>query len=714
MSIWKKKEIAKEVIQEISQHYNCDLITASIFARRGITEGKEILFFTENDQRYLHNPFLFENMEDAVDRILDAKDEQEKVLIFGDRDVDGITSTTILYECLKDLGIDVEYKLPTGDDAYGITKEVIDEFANNYGTLIITVDCGISNNAEIDYANEKGISVIVTDHHNPPDELPNASIIIDPKIKDSGYTFKDISGCAVAYKLVQALRFSESNIYKQDICLMNVRPVTDAYIIECIKIENMAEKARLSETIIPGIVSIEQTRLLPFLKGQQIFVWDKPVQDKMLKTIFGNGIDFNSVDIRNEIGKQIPSIANFSLLRLKSLSKIGKYDETASTELDAFFNIFITYIQQNSYKSNSEKNDFDLQLVAIAALADIMPLRNENRIFVKQGLDSINKGKIRNGLKELMARLNLLGKKITSKDLSWFLIPALNSTGRTGQPEIALDLLTEKNPTKRDEIANHILELNQERKKLGNDAWTYCETPAWQSIKDYNNNLAVVYDPRINRGVTGYVCSKLVQQLKLPAIVITQTEQCVIGSARSTRGYAITNLLNQCSEFFLNHGGHDLAAGFSLTKENLNPFLDKLKKISALIEFEDNSTEQTINIDAELPQKYLTQDIIKISDLLEPYGELNPSLNFLTKNMKILNASLMGKTEKMHLKLTLCCGSQKWPAIYWSSSDKLKRDFDIGDSVDCIYQFERNYFSGMESYQLIISDMARSGEHEII
>ena len=430
MSIWKKKDVAKEIVQEISKRYSCDLLTASILARRGITDGKDILFYTEKDQRYLHNPFLFENMEDAVDRILDAKDEEEKVLIFGDRDVDGITSTTILYQCLKDLGLDVQYKLPSGDEAYGISKEVIDEFAKNYGSLIITVDCGISNNEEIAYAAEKGIDVIVTDHHNPPQELPSPAIIIDPKIENSGYPFADISGCAVAYKLVQALRFSRCSMYKQEICLMNVRPITDAYIIECIKVQNMTEKARLTETIIPGLVNIQQTRLLPFLQGQQIFVWDKSVQTKLLSTIFGNGIEFNMLDIRDEIAKIIPSVANMSLLRLKSLSTIGKYDESACTELDGFFNIFITYIQQAIFKNNNERNNFDLQLVAIAAIADIMPLKNENRILIKQGLDSINSGKIRPGLIELMARLNLIGKKVTSTDLSWGLIPALNATGR--------------------------------------------------------------------------------------------------------------------------------------------------------------------------------------------------------------------------------------------------------------------------------------------
>lgn len=711
MSIWKKKEVAKEIIQEISKRYSCDLLTASILARREITEGKDILFYIENDQRYLHNPFLFENMEDAVDRILDAKEEDEKVLIFGDRDVDGITSTTILYQCLLDMGIDVQYKLPEGDDAYGITKEVIDNFAQNYGSLIITVDCGISNNDEIKYASEKGIDVIVTDHHNPPDELPSPAIIINPKIENSGYPFTDISGCAVAYKLVQALRFSNCSMYKQEICLMNVRPITDAYIIECIKVQNMTEKARLSEIIIPGVINIQQTRLLPFLQGQQIFVWDKSIQNKMLTLIFGNGIEFNMLDIRDEIAKVIPSVNNMSLLRLKSLSTIAKYNENLCTELDGLFNIFITYIQQAIFKNNNEKNCFDLQLVAIAAIADIMPLKNENRILIKQGLDSINSGKIRPGLLELMSQLNLLGKKVSSTDLSWNLIPSLNSTGRLGQPQTALQLFIEQSPSQREIIAQKIIELNQERKKLGSEAWSYCEQKIFDCAKEYHNNLAVIYDNRINRGVTGIVTSRLMKTLNIPAIIITETDEYAIGSARSIRGYKITSLLDQCKEFFINHGGHDFAAGFSLLKENVEPFLDKLKKLSALIEFDAEPTEQVIEIDAQLPHNYITSDMLKTVDMFEPYGDSNPKLHFYSQGLKILEINLIGN-DKSHSKLTLQCGATKWAALYWNSFEKVKKDFDVGDTVDIVYEFTRNTFNGIESIQFNIIDLCRSEENK--
>ena len=225
MAIWNKKEVSKEVVKSIHQQYGCDLLTASIFARRGITSGEDIFYFQEDDCRFLHNPFLLNAMEDAVDRILAAKEEGEKVLIFGDRDVDGITSTTLLYDYLSSLGIDVSWRLPSGDDAYGLSIKAIEDFNKEYGTLIITVDCGISNNEEIDFANSLGIDVIVVDHHNPPEILPNATVIVNPKIEDSGYPFVDISGCAVAFKVVSALRFSQTEFYKQEICLLNARPL---------------------------------------------------------------------------------------------------------------------------------------------------------------------------------------------------------------------------------------------------------------------------------------------------------------------------------------------------------------------------------------------------------------------------------------------------------------------------------------------------------
>ncbi|MCK5672100.1 MAG: single-stranded-DNA-specific exonuclease RecJ, partial [Spirochaetales bacterium] len=118
---WNKKKIDSDSVKNLADRYGLDLLTASIFYRRGIVEAEDIKFFLESDLRYTHNPFLFEEMEDAVDRIRQAADKGEKVKIFGDRDVDGITSTVILKNGLASIGIDAAWSLPEGNDPYGLT-----------------------------------------------------------------------------------------------------------------------------------------------------------------------------------------------------------------------------------------------------------------------------------------------------------------------------------------------------------------------------------------------------------------------------------------------------------------------------------------------------------------------------------------------------------------------------------------------------------------
>jgi single-stranded-DNA-specific exonuclease len=177
---WEKKEISGEQVKEISAKYGCDLLTASILARRGLCTGDSIRYFLEDDLLSLRNPFALDGMEDAVERILAAKEEGEKVLVFGDGDVDGITGTALLAGFLESIGMDVTWRIPTGDESYGLSVEAVEEFAANDGTLIITVDCGISRFSEIKRAGELSIDVIVTDHHEPQDELPEALVIINP------------------------------------------------------------------------------------------------------------------------------------------------------------------------------------------------------------------------------------------------------------------------------------------------------------------------------------------------------------------------------------------------------------------------------------------------------------------------------------------------------------------------------------------------------
>ena len=502
MSTWNKKEILKEDVERIKQKYNLDALTASIMVRRGITEGRDILYYLEDDLRFQHSPFSFNAMEDAVDRVLYAKEENEKVLIFGDRDVDGITATTVLYDALKSIGIDVQYKLPGKDDPYGLNMKAVDDFASQYGSLIITVDCGISNTEEIAHAASLGLDVIVMDHHNPPEKLPEPAIIIDAKTENSGYPFKDISGCAVVYKFVSALRFSESKWYKEEVALLNIQEdkEDDTATIDIIKVRNLIPVSRLSQKI-NGQTSVSETGIPSFLQGQIILVWDKALQDKLLKQTFGLGAEFNTLDIREEVIKFFPSMNGLPLSKIKTLSKIAKYGNHEPTEIGGFYNIFVTYVQKtikNEFPEFSEQEEKDLQLVSLAALADIMPMKNENRIFVKKGLESINSGKVRSGLLNLMAELNLLGKRVSSTDLSWVVVSNLNAAGRMGNPEYAAELFLTSEQAFRDGIAKKIMELNSKRKQYSTEGFSYALTQAEESIKKHYGKLCFVIDEKIN------------------------------------------------------------------------------------------------------------------------------------------------------------------------------------------------------------------------
>lgn len=712
MKKYIKKNVSIDVVKQLHEKFNLSKLEASILARRNITSSNSLLYYLEDDLRFSHIPFLLKNMEDAVERILAAKEEGEKVLIFGDRDVDGITSTAILYSYFKSQGMDISYRLPVGEDAYGLSIAAIDDFAKNYGSLIITVDCGISNIKEIDYANSLGIDVIVTDHHNPPEVLPNALTIIDPKISDSGYPFKDISGAAVAYKLVSALRFSKYDIYNQEFCLLNVAKTEfNTYKLQCIKIRNLVKIAEFTQDFTEYPVSINSTSLPEFLKGQIILTWNVNLTKQCLQEIFGTRIDFNLIDLQSEISKEIPFVAGKTIDQLNKCSKISKYTDYETTDLEALHNLFITYIEKiNSKKFPKDAVDSsnDLQLVTLAALADIMPMQNENRIFVKSGINSINNGKTRYGIAELLARLNLVGKPLNSTDVSWKLIPVLNAAGRLGQSNLALELLISEDATERERLAEKIIELNEQRKKFVEEAEFSTIQQAQESLQIYDNKICLVADEKINKGITGILATKMVQKFQVPSIAITFTEDKSVaaGSMRSCRNCVATKLLDNFGDFFINHGGHDYAAGFSFDSEKLEIFKAKLKELSKDIILSDEGDE--IIVDAELPTEYINPDLLPLVEKFEPFGEENRDLVFVSKSLKIQDAKIMGKTEPYHLKITFDCGKYKFPAIFWKEGERLNRDFKIGDKVDVLYTIGKNIFNGSITPQMIIIDIEKS------
>lgn len=203
---WQIYDVDEEKVEEISKKYNVNKLLATILANRNIVNEEEIRLFLNPTRNDFHDPFLITDMEKAINRIIEAIDKQEKVTIYGDYDVDGITSITVLKSFLKDRGLEVSQYIPNRlHEGYGLNKQAIDKIHSNGCDLMITVDCGISAIEEIDYATTLGIETIVTDHHEPGNDLPNALAVIDNKRKDSTYPFRELAGVGVVFKVIQAL-----------------------------------------------------------------------------------------------------------------------------------------------------------------------------------------------------------------------------------------------------------------------------------------------------------------------------------------------------------------------------------------------------------------------------------------------------------------------------------------------------------------------------
>jgi single-stranded-DNA-specific exonuclease len=196
----------KQKIKDISASLKCPKIVAELLYRKGLGTTEEIDAFLNPrlDQQY--DPFLFPDMEKAVQRIMRAIDKGEKITVYGDYDVDGTTATTLLYLGLNRIGANIDYYIPHRMiDGYGLSLSSLDQLKENGTSLIISVDCGVNALEEIEAINERGMEIIITDHHNPKEELPEAVAIINPKLPGCTYPFPYLAGVGVAYKLLMAI-----------------------------------------------------------------------------------------------------------------------------------------------------------------------------------------------------------------------------------------------------------------------------------------------------------------------------------------------------------------------------------------------------------------------------------------------------------------------------------------------------------------------------
>ena len=565
-----KKWILKDkgeasVINHLSSELGVPDSLANLMVQRDIMASSEAETFFNPTLDLLHDPFLMKDMNIAVDRISTAVEKNEKILVYGDYDVDGTTAVALMYSFLKEQYSNVSYYIPDRyKEGYGVSYEGLDfAFQNNF-KVVITLDCGIKSVDKVDYARTKGLDVIICDHHYPGDEIPKALAVLDPKQPDCSYPYKELSGCGVGFKLIQAY-------------------------------------------------------------------------------------------------SRVHGIASESIYHY-------------------------------------------LDLVAVSIASDIVPMTGENRIMAYFGLKRLNESP-RTGLREII-RESEINKSLTIEDIVFKIGPRINAAGRMETGSKAVDLLVSKDSRLATEISKEINNFNIERRTVDRSITTEAIRMIAEDQRRINAKTTVLFAPHWKKGVVGIVASRLIETYYRPTIVLTESNGFATGSARSVQGYDLYQAIEACSDLLENFGGHMFAAGLTLKKENIEPFIERFENYVSDTISEDQLVPRVF-IDTELLFSEIDEDLHKVIKQFEPFGPDNMAPVFVSRNVFDSGKGRMVGVSGEHLKLDLCqesSGTKVFPAIAFGQANHFEH-IKSGKPFDVCYSLEMNDFRGNKSLQLNVKDI---------
>ncbi len=691
-----------EKMHTLSERFGLSALEATILSRRGV-KTEEMKYYLENEFVYRESPFVCEDIYNAVDRINDAIDEDETIMIMGDRDVDGVTATATLYRTLKKLGAkNVIARLPQGDEVYGLSDKIVTQAINEGVTLLITVDNGITALEEVKKLETEGISVIITDHHLPLLELPPATAIINPKVEGSGFSFDSYCGCTVASKLSWALLFSRTDLYGSQVILLHSEPGHDTIKTSAVVLENLVEIDRINVEILLNGHSYEIERLISFLdRGLPIVVLDQKSEKSMLNMAFGSGVDISLEDFRPLLEKRMPSSRGKTLFELANMSRAALYKQS-DKELETLISLFRS-VSIFSHPSLCREFETIMQFEAIGTIGDSMPLKGENRLIVKKGLKLLET-KPAPCFFDLLNRQNMLGRPINAREVAFKITPVLNAAGRMGHPEEALDLLLSDSYEDGEKYTEILLKRNRERQLLEEDTLTLVKDKAEDSLNEMGGKFIFIEDGRIPRGLTGSISSKLLSSYLVPALVISVMDERSSGSLRAPDSFNAKEFLSNFSYLFDDYGGHAAAAGFSLDTRSVDTLKNEIKTYLENEKTDEESKEDIITVDAIIPESHMKPDLWTLNNIFEPYGNQSPALALYVRGAVIEEVySLSPNSSEKHLRGTVRYGSYAWPFVWWSCPERAP--FSKGKKVKFVFSPEINYWKGHEKDQINISQM---------
>ncbi len=555
---------SEESVLQLKEELQISDRIAHLLALRGIDSfGKARTFFRPGIEN-LYDPFLMKDMKSATQRLCRAIRNHETVVVYGDYDVDGTTATSIVYTFLQSFGISVHYYIPHRfKEGYGINPDGIKRAIELDADLIISVDCGITAIEEARIAAENGIDLIICDHHNVGNELPDAVAVLDPKRPDCGYPFDGLSGAGVGFKLVQGT----------------------------------IEELGLSKTL--------------------------------------------------------------------------------------------------AYKY--------LDLVAVSIASDIVPIVDENRILMREGLSMINSNP-RVGLKALMHLIKMPPGTVSTSNIVFSVGPRINAAGRMGDARAAVELMISTDESEASHHAKQLEEINKRRRTT--DSRTMDE--AVEKVEnDFNMDelsSMVLHDPDWHLGVIGIVASRLVDAYYRPAIMLSTVEGKIKGSARSIKGFNIYDALKKCDDLLEQFGGHEFAAGLTMDQSNLDEFRQRIDEI-AFRYLKENDFSPEITIDSKLSLSDVNMKFWKLLSQFEPFGPGNLRPTFVSEDVCIEGVpSIVGNG---HLKMKVSQGnSGVFDAIGFNMHEYMPKLINCDENrIDVAYVLEENYWNGRRSIQMRLKDI---------
>ncbi len=684
---WILPDAASEESLRLYESCGIDRISGSILYSRGLRNRDEVMEFIYPELNNLHSPYLMRGIPEAVNRIREAIAGNEKIAIFADSDLDGITSLTIIHDLLTKCGVTPLIRYPKNKEGYGLTCDIITEFISGGVQLLITVDSGIRDLEEISYASANGIDTIITDHHEPDKVYPKA-IIVNPKMPECNYPFKDLAGVGVAFKLAQAVIFSFTSSYNKRFILINAdnNSIIFHYIINGITV--LTESA--NKTLLNDYIENKLTPADHYIcTDSSIKIITAALDETKLRlkgnTLAGLACMLTGISFKDQQEMLEVLLDRFNIQSLQL------------TQDEILIKVFLE-LQMRSSKKFIDTMMGYITLATVGTIADIMPLHGENRSIIKYGLEVFKNGKGHCGIQGLIRN----SAQPTAKDITWDIAPLLNAPGRLGETGLTVDFFLNKDISKILEITREIEKINRERKKLVSTITEQIRQSIEAGENPDNMKLFFYMSNEIISGLAGLIASRVADDLKKPVIiaVIEPDSDTVKGSGRSYNDFNFFRFVEPFSDMFERIGGHAQAFGFTAKKENI---LNIIKVINDSIDvdvFQNNS----IMIDALIDVSDISASVIDKISLLEPFGKSNEEPLFAANFLKIDSFLRFGKNG-MHGKYILKNGLH---VIGWNMSETMEHYFNENAPVDMIFNLENNIFMNRKYPRLRLIDIVLS------